>query len=216
MGRGDAIFEGGGGCVKLNRGAAACAPTLLRMSVSQTHQMLVKPPALACLGAAKEALKGVITELPAGHGLTGWLSPVLVGKLAELLAGQITMMYLLLDARILAFSELEGRRLEAAVAGVEPWVSMCQGCALAFAVAEEFQPWVGLELELMTESLAKVPGLLLGHTVAKEQLIEQWLVEMIWRGFRALKGCGVSATSEEVEALRTFQEKALGLLRLRR
>jgi hypothetical protein len=67
----------------------------------------------------------------------------------------------------------------------------------------------------MTESLVKVPGLVLGHTVAKDQLIAQWLVEMIWRGFRALKGCGVSATSEESEALHAFQEKVLGLLRIR-
>ena len=176
--------------------------------------LLVKPPALACLPLATGALKGVIEELPAGHGLEGWISGALVrGKLSELLAGQITMMYLLLDARWLAAAAQYAE--EVRVEGVEPWVVSCQSAALAFSVLERGQPWVGLELDLMVESLTKIPGLVLGRTVAKEQLLGQWLIEMIWRGFGALKVCRASASDDELEALRAFQEKALGLLRLR-
>ena len=176
--------------------------------------MILRPPELACLPAAMKALKGVIEELPAGHGLEGWISgPLLRGKLGELLVGQITMMYLLLDPRWLAaaahFAE------ETQKEGLESWVADCQAAAVAFSVLERAQPWVGLELDLMTESLAAVPGLVLGHTVAKEQLLAQWLIEIIWRGFGALKECGARASAEELEALRAFQEKALGLLRLR-
>jgi L-lactate permease len=184
--------------------------------MSTTAQMLlVKPPALACLPAAAKALKGVIETLPAGHGLEGWISGAVAGsKLSELLAGQITMMYLLLDARWLAAAQHFAE--QAQVEGVEPWVAGCQTAAVAFSVLERAQPWVGLELDLMVESLAAVPGLVLGRTVAKEQLLGQWLIEMIWRGFGALKVCCASASDDELEALRAFQEKALGLLRLRR
>jgi hypothetical protein len=187
--------------------------------MSTTAQMLlVKPPALACLPAATKALKGVIETLPAGHGLEGWISGALVGsKLSELLAGQITMMYLLLDARWLSLATSAAAQFaeETRAPGLDPWVTDCQSAAVAFSLLERGQPWVGLELDLMVESLMKVPGLVLGRTVAKEQLLGQWLIEVIWRGFVTLKGCGAGASDSEIEGLRAFQEKALGLLRMR-
>lgn len=141
--------------------------------------------------------------------MSGWFSFEHANRAAQLLQAQLYMVYSLLlpgtmetAARILAAEKEAG--------DFHPDLVCWKGIGIVLA----FNPWLNGEFDLMVESFMADDRLFLRHTVAREQMVEEWLVELFWRAFETLDAGGTEVTADaaEVAGLLEFQRRAVELL----
>ncbi len=86
-----------------------------------------------------------------------------------------------------ALDELKREGASAALAAApEPWVEESARADMSLALLSLFHPWLADEEFLMLETFLAEPRLIIGRTVAPEQLLTQWLRDCVAAALTAL------------------------------